>query len=372
MRTLSKTNLEDITVGCTFLGAGGGGSFDEGLHRLYSGLDAGHTFRLMSPDEIGDDEYAAAPYGVGSTAPLSEEEKKRYAGLPRSKEEPTGAAFRLLEKYIGKKFVATIAGEIGPGNTPLALSIAAKLNIPQLDADTAGRAAPDLDLNTILAAGLSVVPAAGVTEFGDEILLPKVAQISREEDIFRTISTVSMGGIGVTDSAVSGKQVRTPNVLVLNSISHAESLGIAFRDAVSKKQDTVDAVLRAGKGYRLFRGTVQDIQWKNQGGYLVGDVHLAGTGNDKGSIYRIVYRNENLIGWLNDKPSVLCPDVVTMIDAKTGRGLTNPHYEKGTEAIVVGFPCAPAWRTPSGLKLFGPARFGYNIPYVPIEKLHGK
>src|ERR1700685_3396943 len=80
MRTLSKTNLEDITVGCTFLGAGGGGSFNEGLHRLYSGLDAGHTFRLMSPDEIGDDEYAAAPYGVGSTAPLSEEEKKRYAG----------------------------------------------------------------------------------------------------------------------------------------------------------------------------------------------------------------------------------------------------------------------------------------------------
>jgi uncharacterized protein len=372
MRTLSKANLEDIIVGCTFLGAGGGGSFDSGIHRIYSGLDAGHRFRLMSPEEIGDDEYVAAPYGVGSTAPLSEEEKKHYATLPRSKEEPTGAAFRLLEKYMGKKFVATIAGEIGPGNTPLALSIAAELDIPQLDADTAGRAAPDLDLNTIVAAGLSVIPAAGVSPFGDEILLTKIANLSREEDIFRTISTVSMGGIGVTDSAISGKQVRTPNVLVLHSISHAESLGIAFRNAVSKKQDPIDAVVQAGKGYRLFRGTVKDIQWKNQGGYLVGDVHLAGTGSNQGSVYRIVYRNENLIGWLDDKPSVLCPDIVTMIDMNSGRGLANPHYEKGAEVAVVGFPCSPAWRTPSGLKLFGPARFGYDIPYVPIEKLHGK
>ncbi len=372
MRTLSKTNLEDIIVGCTFLGAGGGGSFDEGLHRIYSALDEGLTFRLMSPDEIGDDEYVAAPYGVGSTAPLSEEEKKRYSSLPVLKEEPTGAAFRLLEKYMGKKFVATIAGEIGPGNTPLALSIAARLNIPQMDADTVGRAAPDLDINTILAAGLTIAPAAGVTRFGDEVLLTKLAAVSREEDIFRTISTVSMGGIGVTDSAISGKQLRTPNVLALKSISHAESLGIAFRDAVSRKQDPVDPVIQAGKGYRLFRGTVQNIQWKNTGGYLMGDVHLAGAGNDHGSIYRIVYRNENLIGWLNDKPSVLCPDAVTMIDVKSGRGLSNPHYDKGAEVIVAGFPSVPAWRTPSGLKLFGPARFGYDIPYVPIEELHGK
>ncbi len=75
---------------------------------------------------------------------------------------------------------------------------------------------------------------------------------------------------------------------------------------------------------------------------------------------------------LNDKPSVLCPDAVTMIDVKSGRGLSNPHYEKGAEVIVAGFPAVPAWRTPSGLKLFGPARFGYDIPYVPIEELHGK
>jgi hypothetical protein len=34
----------------------------------------------------------------------------------------------------------------------------------------------------------------------------------------------------------------------------------------------------------------------------------------------------------------------------------------------VGFPAPAIWRTPAGLEVFGPAHFGFNIPYVPIEQ----
>lgn len=370
MRTLSKRNLEDIVVGCSFLGAGGGGSFDEGMKRIYGELEAGRVFRMIDVSEMADDEYAASPYEAGSTAPMSEEETKRYATLPIAKEEPAAMSFRLLERYMGKKFVATIAGEIGPGNTPVSLAIAARLNIPQLDADTVGRAAPDLDLNTVLAAGFPTVPAAAVTRFGDQLVLPEVAQVSREEDIFRVVSTVSMGSLAVTDTPVSGKQARMPNVLALGSISHAERLGIAFRDAVEKKQDPIDAVVKADNGYRLFEGTVDEIAWKDQGGYLMGSVTLLGRAANKGSKYRLAYRNENLIAWLDDKPTVLCPDLATMVDVHTGRALANPNYVKGQEVAVLGFRAPAPWRTPAGLKLFSPARFGYDIPYTPIEQLH--
>jgi len=193
MRTLTKQDLEDIAVGCCFLGTGGGGSFSEGMKLIYDDLKAGLVFKLMSPQEMKDDDYAAAPYGVGTTAPPTAEEKQRYAKLPRIKEESTTAAFRLLQKYMNKNFVATIAGEIGPGSTPAAMSAAAHLGIPQLDADTVGRAAPEIDQNVVLAAGLQITPAAGVTDFGDELILAKVATTSREEDLFRAASVVSMG-----------------------------------------------------------------------------------------------------------------------------------------------------------------------------------
>jgi len=169
MRKLSKQNLEDMIMGCCYLGSGGGGSYDAGLKRIHDDLAAGLTFNLMSVDEMNDDDYAATTYYVGSTAPYTPEQRERFDKLPRIKEEATAVAFRLLQKYTGKNFVAVFAGEIGAGNTPYALSTAAHLGIAQLDADTAGRAVPEIDQSTIFAAGISLLPAAAATLFGDEV-----------------------------------------------------------------------------------------------------------------------------------------------------------------------------------------------------------
>jgi len=368
MRTLTKQDLEDIVVGCSFLGTGGGGSFARGLQRVYEDLKAGLTFKLMSPEEMLDDDYAAATYGVGSTAPPTDEQKQRYAKLPRIEERSTTAAFRLLQKYMQKNFVATIAGEIGPGNTIAAMSTAAHIGIAQLDADTVGRAAPEIDQNAVLAVGLTITPAAGVTQYGDEIILPKVATTSREEDLFRAASMVSMG-IGVADTPLAGRDVKRKGVLVQGSIGHAEDIGRAYRTAIETKQDVIQAVLQAGQGYRLFEGRTSDFQWKDQGGYLVGDVEISGTGKYQGSNFKIAYKNENLVSWREGKFSVTCPDLITMVIKDSAKAVSNPDFQREQEVVVIGFPSPPNWRTPRGLQLFGPQRFGFDTPYVPIEQM---
>lgn len=368
MRTLTKQNLEDIVVGCSFLGTGGGGSFAHGLQRVYDDLDAGLTFRLMSPQEMQDDDYAAATYGVGSTAPPTDEQKQRYAKLPHIQDRPTTAAFRLLQRYMQKNFVATIAGEIGPGNTIAAMSAAAHIGIAQLDADTVGRAAPEIDQNAVLAAGLPITPAAGVTQYGDEMILSHVATTSREEDLFRAASIVSMG-IGVADTPLPGREAKRKGVLVQGSISHAEGVGRSYRAAIETKQDVIQAVLQAGQGYLLFEGKITGFQWKDQGGYLVGDVDISGSGKYQGSVFKIAYKNENLVSWRDGKFSVTCPDLITMVLKDSVKAISNPDFEKGQEVIVIGFPSPPNWRTPRGLELFGPRRFGFDTPYIPIEQM---
>lgn len=368
MRTLTKQNLEDIVVGCSFLGTGGGGSFAQGLQRVYDDLEAGLTFKLMSTDEMQDDDYAAATYGVGSTAPPTKQQKERYAKLPHLQERPTTAAFRLLQKHMQKNFVATIAGEIGPGNTIAAMSAAARIGIAQLDADTAGRAAPEIDQNAVLAAGLTITPAAGVTQYGDELILAKVATASREEDLFRAASMVSMG-IGVADTPIAGRDAKRKGVLVQGSISHAEDVGRAYRIAIEKNEDVIQAVLQAGHGYRLFEGKIAGFQWKDQVGYLVGDVDISGSGKYQGSTFKIAYKNENLVSWRDGKFSVTCPDLITMVVKDSIKAISNPGFEKGQEVVVIGFPSPPNWRTPRGLELFGPQRFGFDTPYIPIEQM---
>ena len=235
MRKLSKQNLDDLVMGCCYLGSGGGGSYEAGLKRIHDDLAAGLTFNLISVNEMRDDDYAATTYYVGSTAPYTQEQLDRFNKLARIKEEATTVALRLLQKYTGKNFVAVIAGEIGAGNTPYALSAAAHMGIAQLDADTAGRAVPEIDQSTIFAAGISLLPAAGATLFGDELLITKVATPSREEEFLRIASTISMH-IAAADSALPGKVLKQPNIVVQDSLTLCERIGKAYRVRSNRKK----------------------------------------------------------------------------------------------------------------------------------------
>ena len=369
MRNLSKQNLEDMIMGCCYLGSGGGGSYDAGLKRIHDDLAAGLTFNLMSVDEMNDADYAATTYYVGSTAPYTPEQLERFAKLPRIKEEATAVAFRLLQKYTGKNFVAVIAGEIGAGNTPYALSTAAHLGIAQLDADTAGRAVPEIDQSTIFAAGISLLPAAAATLFGDELLITKVATPSREEEFLRIASTISMH-IAAADSALPGKLLKQPNIVVQGSLTLCEEIGKAYRLAIESHQDPIGAVIEASKGYKLFSGQVSNYDWADKGGYLVGDVEITGSGGYQGQTYRLAYKNENLISWRNGKVSVTSPDIITMVATTTGKAILNPDFKKGQEVTIIGIPAPAPWRTPAGLKVCGPEHFGYDASYTPIEERH--
>ncbi len=367
-RALSPQDMDDILVGCAYLGCGGGGTLAEGHAQLADDLHAGLRFELLAVADLKDDEWVASPYGIGSNAPPSETEKKKYAALLPIKGDAVEASFRLLSQFLQRPFVATIAGELGPWSTAAALSTAARLHIPTLDADRVGRATPEATQDSIAHAGFATTPLAAVTGFGDSLILEKVARGSRVEDILRAISITSLGELGVTDAALSGHDAKRPGTLVVGSISHAERLGKAYRAAVSMGADPIQAVRAAGSGYFLFEGVVVDFPWKDEAGFLLGEVIIEGRGTFRGSRYRIHYMNENLIAWRDDQVSVTPPDLISVVDTRSGAAIANPDFTIGQPVSVIGF-CAPEiWRTPAGLDVFGPTHFQFNTPYVPIDR----
>jgi len=359
MQVLTGEELEDLILGCTILGTGGGGSPQKGLAMIRADLREGREFRLANLEEIPDEAMVASPYMCGSISP------EDAAGTQKESLECL-EAFKALEKYLGKRFFAAIPTEIGGENTAIALSVAAKMEIPVVNADPAGRSVPELQHTTFYVKNVPIAPLAVASAKGDIIILKEVADDLRAEVIVRAIAVASANRAGVADHPVRGGILRES--VVPRTLSNAMAIGAAVRQARSSGTDPVEAVVTAQRGYLLFKGKVVQAGWKIDEGFTIGDLSIRGQGDYLDHRYRIWYKNENIISWFDDQPDVTVPDLICVLDPNTGEAITNPNCKKGMDVVVTGCPAPKQWRSSRGLALFGPQGFGYETRYRPIEE----
>ena len=362
MRTLNGQQLEDLIRGCTILGTGGGGSPKRGLQLIQSDLSAGREFKLISLEEVPDDALTASPYMCGSVSP----ERVGKGASQGDMEMECLDAFKALEEYLGQKFYAAIATEIGGGNTAVALSVAARLGIPIVDADPAGRSVPELQQTTFCIKDVPIAPLAVATAKGDVLIVKEVSDDYRAEAIVRAVAVVSDNRAGVTDHPMVGKALKTS--VVPGTLTTALTIGKAVREARSSGADPVQAAVSAGNGFFLFEGVVTQASWKIEEGFTIGELLIAGQVDNHGHQYRIWYKNEHIISWFDDEPDVTVPDLICVLNPNTGEAITNPNCKQGIEVTVIGYPAPEMWRSPKGLQLFGPKHFGYELQYKEIEK----
>jgi len=366
MYRLTRQDLYDILYGCTILGTGGGGDLKKGLSLIDKALDAGREFKLIDLGDLPDNALVVCPYMCGSISPLSEEEEKKYADLPRIKEEPVLRAYKTMEEYMGKKFYGVISAELGGENTALAFYIAALSGNYIVDADPAGRSVPELQQGTFFINKLPINPMAVANEFGDVVIVKEVVDDLRAETLVRAMAVVSKNSVGVVDHPANGKELK--RAVIPGTISYALKIGRAYRKAKEENNDLALEIAKAGSGYILFRGRVKDFQWEDKDGFTIGNTYIEGEDDYVGTEYKIWFKNENIIAWRDQKIDVTVPDMICMICDDKKEPLTNPNYEIGMKVSVIGLPSPKEWRSDKGLKVFGPRHFGYDIEYVPIEK----
>jgi uncharacterized protein len=365
MKTLTKNDIEDLIVGATLLGVGGGGDPQKGLEILMGLYDQGKKLAIASLEEFGSEGFLASPYFVGSVAPA---QPKKI--MPKIVEDPIEAAFKLLESNIGKKISGTVASEIGGGNTAASLAVAAKLGIPMLDGDLMGRAGPELHQSTVHVFGIPMAPSAIVSETGNELLVQRYAGIDDYESIARYMSVVSGGHVAVVDTPLSMTKAR--ECVVLGTISKCIEIGRSRREAVEQVKSPIEAITRKLRnGRKIFEGTVSEYAWKDEKGFLYGEAHVSGSGGYIGKKLKSWIMNEHIMCWIDEKPAVMPPDLIMFVDPNSGLGITNDKLIKGTDVIVLGSSIDPVWRREKGLELFGPKHFGFDYEYVPFEKLGG-
>lgn len=364
MQELGIKELEDILKGCTILGTGGGGSFERGFETVRKDFDNGKYFRLIKLDEVPNEALVACPYHCGAIQPIEAETEAGYSR--RIENSSPLVAFRALERYMGKTFFAALSTELGGGNTATALSVAANQDIPIVDADPAGRSVPELVHTTFFVKGIPITPMAVATDFGDVVIIPQVADDYRAEALARTIAVASGGHAGVVDHPITGARLRT--AVIPGAISYAETLGKALREARASGANVVEAITKAGKGFILFEGTIKDdCVFEIKEGFTYGDIIITGKGAFEGQTGNIWFKNENIMAWINGEVAITAPDLICVLESKTGEPITNPNCKYGMDVSMVGFPAPEQWRTAKGLEVLGPRYFGFDVDYTPIE-----
>ncbi len=364
-------DCKDFVSGCLFMGTGGGGGVDWGMKMLVDALADGIPLEWVDVDDIPDDVWTVTPYGMGSIAPTTPEtlDEIEAVGLvdkfgDRSMEE----AVKELETYLDKPIGCIVAAELGAGNTPAPLVTGARLGIPVVDGDYAGRAIPDEMQGTPFLHGKNSWPFASVDHWGNISIIKFTVNPHMLERIGKMLAVAAYGHTTMAATPLPADEMK--RIIVPGTLTKCLTLGKAMHAAREEGGDPIEAVLGVTGGWRLFEGIVTLKEWQDRDGYMFGTTHLEGTGSYAGRSLKVWFKNENHVSWLDGKPWVCSPDLVTLAYKDSGEGTTNTLIKEGDEIVAVGIKGLESFRTEFGLnEAAGPRYFGFDIDYVPIEEI---
>ncbi len=131
MRWLHEKDIENIAIGATVLGTGGGGDPYIGKMMALSAIKKFGPVQVVSVDELNENDWVLPASGMGSPSVLVEK-------IPSF--EQLSAPLQAYEKACGKKTDVVMPIEVGGVNSLIPVAVAAMNRIPILDGDAMGRA----------------------------------------------------------------------------------------------------------------------------------------------------------------------------------------------------------------------------------------
>ncbi|MCD6164129.1 MAG: DUF917 domain-containing protein [Candidatus Odinarchaeota archaeon] len=369
-KILEKDELESMLIGVGILGTGGGGDPDLfGKPLIEWDLSKGREYRIIDPAKIDDDAFVVSGGYAGSVTvyrSIGDTLKKweeRYELLE---------ALKIMESLFNKKVDYVVPFELGGVNTPVILSLAARAGIVTVDGDGLGRAAPETQMSSFLGHGISLTPMPFVDKEGNMLIVKHAVKSTYPDEIMRFALDLN-GKMGANNHyPMTGKQLKES--VVPNTISLSIKVGDAVRNAIETGSDVVDAFIDVSKGIELFRGTVKEMKGEDVRAHYLAKATIEGTGEYAGKTMEIIFKNEAMMARIDGQIVTVFPDLICMIDPKTGKGLMTVNIKPGMEMAVIGVPAHERLReclkTEVGREAFSPARFGFpEVKYEPIEVL---
>jgi DUF917 family protein len=362
-RMITIDDIDDLAIGSTFLGTGGGGDPYVGSLLCKEAISQYGPVPLVSVDELPDDANVFSVAGMGAPTVMIEKLfSVEYAHVSVS----------ALEARLGRTATAIISAEIGGLNSVTPVAYAAMRRLPIVDADGMGRAFPSIDMTTFNVYGVSCTPMALSDEHGNVAVFDtKSSKVA--EDLARPL--VAAMGAATSLSCYPMTGVETKRASVRDTVSAAIAIGKAIRsnDNTVLPVDRLLAALKAlpyyGRAYRIFDGKIVDIRRDTSRGWVFGRCAIQAL--DGPSRADINFQNENIAVRVDGELRAIVPDLVCIVDRETALPIPTENLRYGQRVAVIGCSAAPSLRTPGALACMGPGAFGETSEYIEIESLNG-
>lgn len=357
MVKIGLNEIEDIALGASLLGAGGGGDPYVGKLVAMGAVKECGPVTLLDPDEVPDDALIVPIAMMGAPTILGE---KAVGGNEYK------VLYDMISQYYGRKIYAFMPIEAGGVNSMLPIAAAARLGIPMVDADGMGRAFPELQMVTFTMAGISATPMALVDEKGNSVIFNTITNQWTEE-LARSVTMSCGGSVSVSLYCVDGVTVK--KYAVRNIVTRSLKLGAAIRRVKDNGNQTPEEnFLSFTEGFRLFKGKITDVLRETNGAFNLGRVVLEGIGDCRGRKAEVVFQNENLSAAVDGEILATVPDLICLVDTETFIPVTTDALKYGKRVLMIGLKCFDMWRSEAGLNLVGPRYFGIDTDYIPLEK----
>ena len=350
---ITEGDVEDLAFGCALLGTGGGGSVGGAILEVQSAIRRFGPVAVVQLEDVPADGLVMPICGIG--APTISYEMLNNGGEAQ-------VLRQEVERIFNKPVVAIMASEIGGSNGVEPVMWASRLGLPIVDADTMGRAFPEVQMGSFFVGGLPLTPIVLVDFQGNVKTFTPTSGESAESGA--RAFAVAAGGVALMVDFINPAAMMIGNVII-GSISRAIEMGRAMRYA----QDPIDQLKTLLGAKVLITGKISEIERRTDSGFVRGSVTISGTGMDAGREVRIEIQNENLIATENGRVLASVPDLISVLDTQTGSAIATEETKFAMRVTVMAWPCDSLWRSAQGLKTVGPRAFGYDIEYVPIEKL---
>lgn len=275
MRHLVSSDIPDIALGSSLLGAGGGGDPYVGGLIARQALDKAGSVELYDADEVPDEWLVATIGGVGAPSVLAE---KGINGCEITN------LLAAQEEQLGRKLDAIVLSEIGGMNSVIPVAAAAIAGIPLVNVDGMGRAFPGLQQDSYNIAGVHTWPMAFADEKGNVAMLTTVDNDWMENLGRATVD--AMGGQGIAlGQFMSGETMK--RAAVRDSLTKAKFIGETIRSIKQIASDEGYSSPRAALfdkigAVGLIEAKICDVTRETRGGFNFGRAQLDGIRGSRG------------------------------------------------------------------------------------------
>lgn len=298
------------------MASAGGGTFTAGMN-LATNFTEGYYGKNPEVTTIPLEELDDRKYGV----------MVAYIGSPESMEQiyfPDGivTAVREIEKRRNVKIDYIVPPEIGAISMLAACTAAAKLGVPVIDGDGAGRAVPELSMTTFHLYQKDVNPVVLGSQEGTNTLYMELEgglnEAGNVEMLIRPTLGMKCYGekAGLAMWLVTGEDLKRI-IKSRDSLSRCMELGKIISgnnfEQIQEKVAQMDY-----KADIIAEGSDMTIYTNVGGGFDCGTLSFTTNdkhGNSAGDEINILIKNESLIAWNSSKeaPLVVAPDLISYL-----------------------------------------------------------